>query len=260
MEKLLYQVHNRDCLDFMAELPPSCIDVILTDPPYFAPAVHYQSRISWGRCFGDLSILGQAFFDWCREFKRILKPDGHMLCFCNDEAYPVFYPVAYGYWEFTNALIWDKTRVGLGRGFRHQHEMIIWSANKSAFVNEHCGLHADVLAHPATLTKDRAHPVEKPPALLLELLSVVAREGATVFDPFAGGGSSLVAAHRAGLRWLGCEINADYCQVILRRLAEEFGGRYAEEAFANSNQQAKGKMPAIQEVLEFESAGTSPVG
>lgn len=259
MNDLLYKVHNRECLDFMQELPPSSVDVILTDPPYFAPAQHYQSRISWGRCFGDLSVLGQAFYDWCREFKRILKPDGHLLCFCNDEAYPVFYPVAYGWWDFTNALIWDKTRVGLGRGFRHQHEFIIWASNKSAFVNPSCGLHADVLAHPATLTKDRAHPVEKPPALLRELLSVVARDGATVFDPFAGGGSSLVAAHQGGFRWLGCEINADYCQVIQHRLAEEFGGQFYAEALATVGQQIKGNMPAIQGILDFSEAGTSPI-
>jgi DNA modification methylase len=259
MDELLFKVHNRDCLDFMQELPNACIDVILTDPPFFAPAVHYQSRISWGRCFGDLSILGQAFFDWCREFKRILKPDGHLLCFCNAGSYPVFFPVAYGWWDFTNALVWDKTRVGLGKVFRHQYELILWASNKGAFVKSDGVLHADVLAHPATLSKDRAHPVEKPPALLRELLSVVARDGATVFDPFAGGGSSILAAHQGGFKWLGCEININYCQVIKQMLAEEFGGQFYEEALATVGQQLKSNMPALQGILDFSEAGTSPV-
>jgi len=88
---------------------------------------------------------------------------------------------------------------------------------------------------------------------------VVAREGATVFDPFAGGGSSLASAHSMGFKWLGCEINPEYCRVIEHGLAEEFGGQFYEDALANIGQQLKGNIPAIQGVLNFSEAGTSPV-
>ena len=210
-----------DNLEVMKGIPDKSVDLVLTDPPFFAPASHYQSRISWGRCWGDLSILGQAFFDWCKEYKRLLKDEGHLFVFCNDESYPVFYPVAYGYWDFVAALIWDKTRVGLGKIFRHQFEMILWASNKGANVYNDGNLHSDILSYPATLSAKRTHPVEKPPEMLSEIISICSKDNDLILDSFLGSGTTCVATKELGRRYIGIEINPDYVAIANKRLAQE---------------------------------------
>lgn len=209
-----------DCLELMREIPAVSIDAVITDPPFFAPAAHYQSRISWGRSWGDLSILGQFFFDLCKEWKRIIKVDGHLLCFCNDESYPVFYPVAYGLWDFTTALIWDKTRVGLGKVFRHQYELILWSSNSGAYTNGNGKLHSDILQYAPTLSADRDHPVQKPPELMRELIDVCTRPDATILDCFMGSGTTGEAAKTTKRNFIGMDINPQYFEIAKRRIAE----------------------------------------
>lgn len=215
------KIYNECCLETMRRMDDDSIDCILTDPPFFMPAVHYQSRISWGRCYGDLSILGEFFLNITKEFKRILKPSGHLLVYCNDQSYPVFYPVAYGMWEYTRALIWDKTRVGLGKIFRHQYEMILWASDKGAGVYNDCKLHTNVLKYAPTLSKNRKHPVEKPVDMLKELLTILTKENDIVYDAFVGGGSTIIAATQLKRSFVGSEINDKYCQLAKKRIQDE---------------------------------------
>lgn len=212
------RIHHGDAMAFLRELPAHSVNVILTDPPFFTPATHYQSRVSWGRSWGDMSILGEFFFMFAQEVKRVLKPDGHLVCFCHDESYPVFYPVAFGMWDFTACLIWDKTRPGLGKIFRHQHEMILWASNSVAYAKSDGVLHADILRHAPTLTRDRTHPVEKPVELLKELLGVLTAPGHVVLDPFMGSGTTLAAAKAVGCVAWGVEMERRYCEGAADRL------------------------------------------
>jgi site-specific DNA-methyltransferase (adenine-specific) len=63
------------------------------------------------------------------------------------------------------------------------------------------------------------HPTEKPVALLERLLRLVVKpEHSIVFDPFAGGGSTGVAAHNLGLNFIGCEIDKEYYTAAAARL------------------------------------------
>jgi site-specific DNA-methyltransferase (adenine-specific) len=202
----------------MKTMPDKSVDCVVTDPPYFAPATHYQSRISWGRCWGDMSLLGQVFFDWCQEWKRIIKDDGHLFVFCNDESYPVFYPVVYGWWDTVVSLVWDKTRVGLGSIFRHQHEWIMWARNKKSYRLSDGHLHSDILSYPAELSRNREHPIEKPPALIKELLKICTPKEAIILDSFMGSGTTGVACMQLGRRFIGCEIDPGYFEIARKRI------------------------------------------
>ena len=64
------------------------------------------------------------------------------------------------------------------------------------------------------------HPSVKPISLMEHLLVLLARPGGTSFDPFAGSGSTLVAALRLGLPCVGCEIDPDYLAIAAKRLRE----------------------------------------
>ena len=214
----LNQIICGDCLDELAKLPEKSVDLILTDPPFFVPATHYQSRIKWQKSFGDLTPL-KAFWKTVNdELARVLKPTGHIMVFCNAESYPVFFIPTYEKFDKVKTLVWDKTRVGLGHIFRNQHELIMWARWQEHKVIEDGKLRADVISFPATLTKDREHPVEKPTELLEHLISATTNKGDIVLDPFAGGGSTLLAASNLKRHYIGVEINQTYADVVKARL------------------------------------------
>lgn len=73
--------------------------------------------------------------------------------------------------------------------------------------------------------KDRGegnnHPTVKPVALMEWLVTLVTPQGGVVLDPFAGSGTTLVACERLGFDSIGIEREAEYVEIIKRRLGEE---------------------------------------
>ena len=88
-------------------------------------------------------------------------------------------------------------------------------------------------------TKERgdfnSHPTVKPVSLMEHLLLLVRRPGGIVLDPFAGSGSTLLAAKRLGIDCLGVEISAAYARIARRRIQE----RRNDEGSAESKEGQK---------------------
>jgi DNA modification methylase len=229
----MWELYEGDCLEIMRGLPKNSVDLIITDPPFFMPASHYQSRKGWQRKFGDLSPLKVFWTEITKECARLLKPTGHIFVFCNCDSYPVFYEPMYNNFDKLKSIIWDKTRVGLGRIFRNQHELIIWGRWQDHKFNNDNQLRADVLSYPATLSHDRLHPVEKPINLLKELITPTTDEGDTVFDPFAGGGGVAVACEELGRNSILIEIESEYCGIIKSRMKDVISQTKLIDAFTN---------------------------
>lgn len=72
------------------------------------------------------------------------------------------------------------------------------------------------------------HPTVKPLALMQWLISLTTFDGALILDPFAGSGSTLVAAERLGRRWIGVDISPEYCEIARKRTAQR--GLFTEAA------------------------------
>lgn len=210
-----------DCLEEMLKLADNSVDCIITDPPFFMPASHYASRINWQRNYGDLTPLKVFWNEVTKQLRRILKDDGHLFVFSNCDSYTVFYEPTYNHFDKIKSIVWDKGKVGLGRIFRNQHELIIWARNDGCRYNNDHKLRADVLTYPVTPPARRSHPVEKPTKLLTELIAPTTFVGDIVFDPFAGSGTTLLAAKQLNRAYLGIEISPDYIEVIRQKLAQE---------------------------------------
>jgi modification methylase len=65
----------------------------------------------------------------------------------------------------------------------------------------------------------KAHPTQKPEALLYRILLACTKPGDVVLDPFFGTGTTGAVARRLGRKWIGIEKEADYCEVALERIA-----------------------------------------
>jgi len=216
----MWTLYEGDCLEIMPTLPDKSIDIVLTDPPFFCPATHYQSRVGWERKWGDMSILEHWWGLMCDTIRPKLKDSAHFLTFCNADSYPAFYIPMYSRWEKLVSLVWDKDRPGLGRVFRHQHELVIAARNSGAWEPNDGKLRADVLRFKATLSRDRLHPVEKPPEMLRYLIEAVCPPDGIVLDCFAGSGTTAIAAEQCGRNSILIEREPKYCEIIRKRMAD----------------------------------------
>ena len=66
-----------------------------------------------------------------------------------------------------------------------------------------------------------AHPTEKPEGMVRQFVEWFTDPGDVVVDPFAGSGTTLVAARDMGRRAIGCEVDLKYCQMIVDRLSQQ---------------------------------------
>jgi len=210
-------IYHADCRDILPGLPK--VDLVLTDPPFFMPAAHFQSRVKWQRSWGDVSVLG-TFWAVILDAAQV-KPTGHFLAFCNADSYPVFYPEMYRRFDVLKCLVWDKGHVGLGRIWRHQHELVIAGRWRESFVDIRGKLYADVIQASATPSVKREHPVEKPPVLLRQFIEPITPDTGLVLDPFMGSGTTLRAAKDLGRQAIGIEIEEKYCEIAAKRLSQE---------------------------------------
>jgi site-specific DNA-methyltransferase (adenine-specific) len=222
-------LHHGDCLDVMAAIPDRSISSVLTDPPYSSGGRRENSRSlrksmlretdddDWIR--GD--AMSTSGFTWLMrmcglQWRRILTPGGHVLSFIDWRmAFTLAAALESADLRQHPILIWDKKRFGMGSVFRNQHEFIIHMSAGNPTEPQRRDV-ANVLGFAPVKGGD--HPTEKPEPLLRTLLSVVTPQSGNVLDPFAGSGSTLMAAKSLGCKSVGIEAEERYCEIIAKRL------------------------------------------
>lgn len=210
-------IYHGDCREVFPYLPQ--FDLLLTDPPYCAPAQHYASRTHWQKSWGDTSILSAWWGLILDCALPRMRKTGQLIAFCEDESYAVFYPEVYRRFDALSSLVWVKG-IGMGSTWRHSHELLIvgrWEGSR--WTGGHS--RTDVLNCPAVSSGERLHPVDKPLGLLAQLIEPSTSAGDLVVDPFLGGGSTLEAAKVLGRKAIGIEIEERYCEIAAKRMCQE---------------------------------------
>lgn len=205
-----------DCLEVMKTFPDKSFDLVLTDPPYSLPNNQFrpESRISQ-RTFGDFSPYQTFWREFIKEIRRVLTDEGDVIIFCDETFYPVIYPELYAHFYATKLLVWDKKRIGMGGIWRRQYELITHSYLQPKKQKSGDG---DILVEKPV--REKLHNSQKP-TLLLERL--IQKTGAkSILDPFAGSGSTGIAAKKLGIDCTLIEISEKYCEIAQKRLDQEF--------------------------------------
>ena len=210
-------IYHGDCLEIAPQLPR--MDLLVCDPPFFMPSQHYAARSVWPKAWGDTAILARWWDGALDVLADRLLDTGSAFLFCDDESYAVFYPACYRRFAALTALVWDKGRIGMGAPWRHTHEFILHCRTATAKWRAGAG-ESDVLRFKPLPSASRSHPVDKPPSMLRYLIRATTDEGDTVFDPFVGGGSTLVAARDENRLAIGIEIEERYCEIAAKRLQQ----------------------------------------
>jgi site-specific DNA-methyltransferase (adenine-specific) len=208
-----------DCRDVLPLLARGA-DLLLTDPPYGVAYESNQRASGWGPILGD----GDASWvpDALRAALRVLRVNRHVY---------VFGPLDLTALTVggTTELVWDKGKPSSGdltSPWGPSHERIafgVWNPYPSQAENGRLSARlrrGTVLAHPKISNGRgaRHHPTEKPVALLRDLIESSSCRGETVLDPFAGSGSTGVAAVMEGRRATLIEVEERYCEVAADRL------------------------------------------
>jgi len=128
--------------------------------------------------------------------------------------------VVANHFSMLSRMAWIKNNWGVGDlegAYGEKYELILFAHNGS----RHSGRDkAQALHFDRVGTNQLRHPTQKPVALLEYLISTLSQHGATVLDPFMGSGSTCVAARRAGRRYIGIEIDRQWYELALQRLAD----------------------------------------
>jgi modification methylase len=239
-----------DCVRAMRLLPDKSIDCVFADPPYnlqlggdlFRPDGSQVDAVDddWDKfdSMGDYDRFTQA---WLREARRILKDDGTLWVI---GSYHNIFRVGAalqdaGFW-ILNDIVWRKANPMpnfKGTRFTNAHETLIWAAksekarytfNYQAMkaLNDEVQMRSDwtfPICSGAERLKDdaggKAHPTQKPEALLYRVLLATTKPGDVVLDPFFGTGTTGAVAKRLGRRWIGIEREPAYVRVARERIA-----------------------------------------
>lgn len=233
---MVIQLFNADALAVMRTMGDGSIDALITDPPYASggtltakaasTATKYTSQKrhspypdfdgdsmdqrSWRMFLSDVLI----------EARRICRPESVCVLFTDWRQLPnLSDAIQRAGWIWRGVVVWDKVNARPQRGrFTQQAEFIVWGSNGKLPLERPIPTLPGVFSVFGGSIPDRIHQTQKPLALMREIIKICV-PGGRILDPFAGSGTTLIAAREEGFSAIGIESNA----LIARAAADRIG-------------------------------------
>lgn len=244
----LGQIIPGDCIAAMRSLPDASVDMVFADPPYnlqlggdlARPDGSHVDAVTddWDK-FDSFATYDKFTREWLTEARRVLRPNGSLWVI---GSYHNIFRVGailqdLGFW-ILNDIVWRKANPMpnfKGTRFTNAHETLIWASQgeKSRYtfnyrimktLNDELQMRSDwvlpICGGQERLKRDgvKAHPTQKPEALLYRVMLATTHKGDVVLDPFFGTGTTGAVAKRLGREWIGCERESLYREVALERI------------------------------------------
>ncbi len=240
-----------DSIEILRRMPERCVDMVFADPPYNLQLNGElrrpnNSRVdgveeAWDR-FDGFAAYDRFTRDWLAAARRVMKEDATLWVI---GTYHNIYRVGatlqdLGFW-ILNDIVWVKTNPMpnfRGRRFTNAHETLLWCAksrrsrytfNYEAMkaLNDDLQMRSDwliPLCTGAERLRDengaKAHPTQKPEAILHRVILAATDPGDLVLDPFFGTGTTGAVAKKLGRRYIGIERERRYVELAKRRLQQ----------------------------------------
>lgn len=228
------ELHHADCRDVL----PAQADVIITDPPYGVTrrgdmlgqiASNYKEKGTHTRGYADHDP--SAFSDLLRPafdlMLRSVPKGGLMLAWCGNRtlAQMVSHAEHTG-WQmldlivFTGGGSWAKSKSMLAP--RHETAALMRRPGGIRNFNTHRTKTNHI--HLPKTRGESNHPTTKPQTWMRAAVEAFTEPGEVVLDPFAGSGSTLIAAYGLGRGFVGVERDVDFASIAARRIGEALRG------------------------------------
>lgn len=237
-------VHQGDCVKLLGQCEAPFAELVFADPPFnigyeydeYEDTVEHEHYVAWTE-------------SWIRACTRVLKPHGSFYIAIGDEyAAEVRYIARDAGLHLRNWIIWHYTfGQNMKRKFSRSHAHIFYLVKDaknftfndrqirvpSARHTEYSDKRADPWGRVPDDTwaefprvcgtfKERAgwHGCQMPESLLMRIVRASSNEGDLVLDPFAGSGTTLVAAAKLGRRFIGIDLSTEYVAQARKRLLQ----------------------------------------
>jgi DNA modification methylase len=242
------RIYPGDCVQVMNSLPEKSVDVVFADPPYnlqlqqelYRPNMTRFEGVTegWDQ-FKSLTEYDDFTRSWLSACRRVLKDTGTLWVI---GSYHNIYRVGailmdLGFW-ILNDVVWVKLNPPpnfRGVRFTNAHETLLWvqktKGAKYTFnyrtmkaINGGLQMRSDwhlpicTGAERIKVDGQKAHPTQKPEALLERVILSSSNPGDVILDPFLGTGTTGAVAKRLGRHWIGVEQEAQYMQVAQARI------------------------------------------
>jgi len=231
-----------DCIEQLKKIPDKSVDLVFADPPYnlqlggdlLRPDNSKVDAVDdhWDQ-FESFKAYDEFTRAWMAECQRVLKDDGALWVI---GSYHNIFRVGtvlqdLGFW-ILNDVVWRKTNPMpnfKGTRFANAHETLIWASKSRGgkrytfnydamkMANDDVQMRSDWTLSLCTGEERikgadglKAHPTQKPEALLYRVILSSSRPGDVILDPFFGVGTTGAAAKRLGRRFIGIERESDY--------------------------------------------------
>lgn len=223
-------IYNMDCLEGLKRLPDSCIDLVVTDPPYnietSGAGIYKQKDKQYVKELNDIkdgfdeNILDEL----CRVMKKI-----NIYIWCSQkQILPLLdYFVKERKCNY-NIITWHKTNPvpACGNKYLTDTEYCLFFREKGVKIYGEFKTKFTYYVTPLNQKdkKEWGHPTIKPLNIIENLINNSSKERDIVLDPFMGSGTTAVACQELNRRYIGYELSKEYYDICMDRLSiEEWG-------------------------------------
>ena len=207
-----------DSIEILPILENDSFDLLLSDPPYgmdFKSGWNNKEKIANDKIEDTITLFEEVL----KNSVPLLKDNAHFYLFGNIDFLPQIKPIIEKYLNLKSVLIWDRKVIGMGdlRSYGFSYDIIYFGYNK-VWKDLNGTRDRDILQFNRVTPAANIHPTEKPLDLLEYLIKKSSNENDKILEPFAGGGSTLIACKNTNRLATGIEIEEQYFNLIKNRI------------------------------------------
>ena len=231
-----WEIIQGDALKVLSGFAPNTFDAVITDPPYASGGrTQSEKNKSTAKKYSSMGENAPPPFDgdakdqrswtrwaaeWLYEARKASKPGAPVCMFIDWRQLPAATDaLQWAGWIWRGTAVWDKgnSRPQKGR-FRQQAEYIVWGSNGDMPISRPVPCLPGVFKYGNP--QSRIHLTEKPLQLMRDIVKIT-EPGGHILDPFAGSGTTVLAAVLEGYSATGIEVTDTYAKLARERICSE---------------------------------------